>query len=66
MFSAYCSIWTKPLGFTIPVGMVSLQVRCDGSQVWCVTFYPWCDPCYALIVGCWLLLFIVVVVVEVL
>ena len=38
----------KPLSFTIPVGMVSLQVRCDGSQVWCVTFYPRCDPCYAL------------------
>ena len=24
------------------------QVRCDGSQVRCVTFYPQCDLCYAL------------------
>ena len=38
----------KPWVFTIPVGTVSKQVWCNGSQVQCVKFYPWCDPCYTL------------------
>ena len=38
----------KPQVFTIPTGMVSKWVRCNGSQVHCVKFCLQCDPCYTL------------------
>ena len=51
----YVFKWT-PWILSIPTNMVSVWVWCNVSQVQCVKKYPWCDPCYTLVVVMRLLL----------